>query len=88
MNGDTTSIIILCSFIAYPLLTYAYIKFNKTRIDDNDEDFIARNEVVYGQFKIDRLDKTRMSLAFFLVSHNRKIIYSFLIVYMINMTYF
>jgi hypothetical protein len=37
-------------------------------------------------YKIDRLDKTRMSLAFFMVNHYRRSVYAFIIVSMKDIT--
>ena len=74
--------------VIYPAITYAYVKVNKYRIDDEDEDFIARNKPVFGPYKIDRLDKTRMSLAFFMVTHYRKIVYSIVIILMKDYSFY
>jgi hypothetical protein len=47
-GGDALSYVIIIALTAYPILTYAFIKKNKERIKEEDEEFIARNEVVYG----------------------------------------
>jgi hypothetical protein len=72
----------LTLFILYPVITYAYIQYNKEKIEEKDNDFIARNEVVYGPYKLDRLDESKMGLSFFMVQFYKKVVFAFIIVFL------
>jgi hypothetical protein len=68
-------------FILYPIVTYAYIQYNMEKIEQKDKDFVARNEVVYGPYKLERQDESKIGLGFFMVQFYRKVIFAFIIVF-------
>ena len=71
---------ILSFMLAYPILTYLYLLKNKERLDNpNEKYFHEKHRTVFGSLRYYR--EERMGLGFILFIHYRRLFYSFIIVF-------